>query len=152
MARNSENQKRLAREWYLRHRELTLSRSKQWAEDNPENRSEILAKNRKVNQESRKIYNRAWFAKNLDKRASYEGRRRASLLQRTPKWLTEDDNWIIEQAYELAKIRTSIFGFEWHVDHVIPLQGKKVSGLHVPANLQVIPGSENCRKNAKFLN
>ena len=151
MTRDAENAKRLKREWYLRHRELTLARSKQWAEENPEKRSEILAKNRKAHQESRSIYNRAWFAENPDKRAAYEGKRRASLLQRTPQWLTDEDQWIIEQAYELAKIRTSCFGFDWHVDHVIPLQGKKVSGLHVPANLQVIPGSENCRKNAKFL-
>jgi hypothetical protein len=44
-----------------------------------------------------------------------------------------------------------MFGFEWHVDHVIPLQGKKVSGFHVPSNIQVIPASENVRKNASFV-
>jgi hypothetical protein len=151
MARDAENAKRLKREWYLRHRELTLARSKQWAEANPDKRQEFRAKYRDENRDKHNSYNRAWFAENPDKRAAYEGKRRASMLQRTPQWLTDEDQWIIEQAYELAKIRTSCFGFEWHVDHVIPLQGKKVSGLHVPANLQVIPGSENCRKNAKFL-
>jgi len=151
MTRDAENAKRLKREWYLRHRELTLARSKQWAEANPDKRQESRAKYRDENRSKHNSYNRAWFAENPDKRAAYEGKRRASLLQRTPQWLTDEDQWIIEQAYELAKIRTSCFGFDWHVDHVIPLQGKKVSGLHVPANLQVIPGSENCRKNAKFL-
>jgi hypothetical protein len=53
---------------------------------------------------------------------------------------------MIEQAYDLAALRTKMFGVAWHVDHVIPLCGKKVSGLHVPYNLQVILGSENCRK------
>jgi hypothetical protein len=73
-------------------------------------------------------------------------RRKAAKLTRTPSWLTIDDHWIIEQAYELAQIRTKMFGFDWHVDHIIPLQGKTVSGLHVPWNLQVIPGVENIRK------
>jgi hypothetical protein len=151
MARDAENAKRLKREWYLKNRELTKARATAWVEANPEKRSEILAKNRKANAESRSAYNRAWFAANSEKRAAYEAKRRATILQRTPRWLTEDDFWLIEQAYDLAKLRTSVFGFEWHVDHVVPLQGKKVSGLHVPINLSVIPGAENCRKNAKFL-
>lgn len=151
MARDSENAKRLKREWYLKNRELTKARAKAWAEGNPEKRSEILAKNRKANADSRNSYNRLWFAANSEKRAAYEAKRRATILQRTPKWLTEDDFWLIEQAYDIAKLRTEMFGFEWHVDHVVPLQGKKVSGLHVPINLSVIPGTDNCRKSAKFL-
>jgi hypothetical protein len=151
MPRDKENQKRLAREWYLRNRELAIFRAKSWTESNPEKRSEILAKNRKVNAEARNAYNRDWFSKNSDKRSAYQAKRRAVLLQRTPKWLTQDDLWMIEEAYELAKKRTEMFGFEWHVDHVIPLQGKKVSGFHVPSNIQVIPGLENVRKNASFV-
>lgn len=150
MARDKENQKRLAREWYLKNRELTKARAKAWAEANPEKRAEVLAKNRKVNVESRNAYNRAWFAQNSDKRAAYEAKRRASIIQRTPNWLTDDDFWMIEQAFEIAKIRTDMFGFDWHVDHEIPLQGKRVSGLHTPLNLKVIEGSENCKKNARF--
>ena len=42
------------------------------------------------------------------------------------------------------------YGTVWHVDHIIPLQGKIVSGLHVVDNLQVIPGSENSRKGNRF--
>jgi len=51
----------------------------------------------------------------------------------------------------LAALRTKLFGFSWHVDHVLPLQGKKVSGLHVPSNLQVIPWADNVSKSNKFL-
>ncbi len=70
--------------------------------------------------------------------------------RRTPCWLTADDRWIIEQAYELAKQRTDVFGFPWHVDHIIPLRGELVSGLHTPYNLQVIPGVDNLRKLNKY--
>lgn len=151
MPRDKENLKRLQREWYLRNRELTKARAKAWAEANPDRRQEILAKNREVHREERNAYSRAWFAENSDKRAAYQAKRKATILQRTPQWLTEDDLWMIEQAYDLAKARTEMLGFEWHVDHVVPLQGKRVSGLHTPSNLAVIPGAENCRKNSRFL-
>lgn len=44
-----------------------------------------------------------------------------------------------------------LMGEPWHVDHVIPLRGKKVSGLHVHTNLQLLPGVENVRKNNRFI-
>ena len=79
-----------------------------------------------------------------------DAKRHAAKMQRTPKWLTDDDFWVMEQAYELAALRTKVFGFSWHVDHVIPLQGTEVSGLHVPQNLQVIPWIDNVRKANKL--
>jgi hypothetical protein len=57
----------------------------------------------------------------------------------------------MKEAYELAALRKKMFGFAWHVDHIIPLQGKKVSGLHVPQNLQVIPWVDNLAKSNKFM-
>lgn len=76
--------------------------------------------------------------------------RRLAKAQRTPKWLTDNDYWIMEQAYEIAALRSKLFGFEWHVDHILPLQGTTVSGLHVPTNLQVIPWLDNQKKHNKI--
>ena len=150
MARDLENAKRLRKEWYERNKELTKERARAWALANPDKRKQAVDKWRNENLERHNEVNREWNKNNKPKRAAYQSKRRAALLQRTPKWLTEDDLWIIEEAYDLAALRTSMLGFPWHVDHIIPLQGKLVSGLHVPSNIQVIPGSENVKKHNKY--
>lgn len=100
--------------------------------------------------EKRREYAKNYWNKNQAKRRAKKARHRASTIQRTPAWLTEDDYWMIKEAYELAVLRKKMFGFEWEVDHIIPLRGKTVSGLHVPTNLQVIPMVENRKKGASF--
>lgn len=66
--------------------------------------------------------------------------RRAAKLQRTPKWADLD---AIADFYVSRPEG-------YHVDHIIPLQGEKVSGLHVLENLQYLPAVENVRKHNKF--
>lgn len=94
---------------------------------------------------------RAYRENNAAKWTAKTRKYQSARLKRTPAWLTEDDLWMMEQAYDIAKERTRVFGFPWHVDHVIPLQGKLVSGLHVPHNMQVIPATDNCSKSNKFV-
>lgn len=84
------------------------------------------------------------------KNAALASKRRAAQLQRTPKWLTSVHLSQIELFYEAANKLTKEFGIPMEVDHIIPLQGKIVSGLHVPWNLQVITQAENCSKNNSF--
>ena len=87
---------------------------------------------------------------NLELSAARTQKYYSSKNNRTPSWLGTEELWMIEQAYELAALRTKLFGFVWHVDHIIPLQGKLVSGLHTPYNLQVIPGRDNMSKSNRF--
>ena len=70
-------------------------------------------------------------------------------MQRTPKWLSDFDLLKMQCYYQLAAMYSKESGQQWHVDHIVPLQGKTVSGLHVPWNLQVIPADENIRKSNK---
>ena len=77
-------------------------------------------------------------------------KRRVSKINRTPVWTTETDIWMMKEIYELSELRTRLTGISWHVDHIIPLQGVRVSGLHTPYNLQVIPAMENIKKGNKF--
>jgi hypothetical protein len=76
--------------------------------------------------------------------------RKTVIKQRTPCWLTKTHKDRIENEYKLAALLTKITGEAWHVDHIIPLQGKLVSGLHVPSNLKAIRGVENIRKKNRF--
>ena len=93
---------------------------------------------------------RKWGKNNPVKILAHTRDQQIKRLMRCPKWLTADDRWMIEQAYELAALRTKMFGFSWHVDHILPLQGKTVSGFHVPTNLQVILATDNVRKANTF--
>lgn len=76
-------------------------------------------------------------------------RRRSLKLQATPKWLTQLDHDHIKMFYEAAADQKR-YGLTVHVDHIIPLQGEDVCGLHIAANLQLLPASENLRKSNKY--
>ena len=150
---------------WQKHKEKRLASSKEWAQQNAEkmreyskayklrNKEKIAERSKlyvQQNPKKRQATTKAYRASHKAEGAETVRRRQAKLLQRTPKWLSVDDIWMMKQAYELAALRTKLFGFVWHVDHVIPLQGKLVSGLHTPYNLQVIPGDENVRKLNHF--
>jgi predicted ATP-dependent endonuclease of OLD family len=110
---------------------------------------EILERH-KIYMRGRPDYYKQMRLKQPEKVNAKENKRKAAKLQRIPCWLTPDDFWMIEQAYDICALRTKMTGIEWHVDHIIPLQGKLVSGLHMPYNLQVIPASINTAKGNKF--
>jgi hypothetical protein len=77
-------------------------------------------------------------------------KRHTAKMKRRPKWLSKQQLEEIKDFYVMAKELESIFPWKQHVDHVIPLQGKTVSGLHVPWNLQIIPASWNISKGNRY--
>jgi hypothetical protein len=148
MATTKENQKRLAQEWYLRNKELAKKRARSWALANPEKRKQSVDKWRGNNLNQHNATNRKWNENNKPVKAALEGKRRSAQLQRTPAW--DPDAHLIVAKYQLAAMLIQASGILHHVDHIIPLQGKKVSGLHVFSNLRVIPGSDNVKKSNKY--
>jgi len=159
--KDPEKNKEYYRKWQAENKEKYKEYQRKWRAENPEYKRKYYQENKEVvlerarkwqaeNKEAVKEYQRKWQKTNPDKMNAIAAKRRASKLQRTPHWLTEDEHWLIKEAYALAKLREKATGIKWHVDHVVPLQGDVVSGLHVPWNLQVIPGSENCGKHNKW--
>lgn len=93
----------------------------------------------------RQIYKKNWMKKNADKVLANKSKRRSSKLLRTPNWLNSGHYFEMESIFKYCSSLRSI-GLDYHVDHIIPLQGNNVSGFHVPWNLQVIHSTENFKK------
>lgn len=84
-----------------------------------------------------------WKADNKDKTAEATRARQAGLKQRTPTWANRQT---MADVYAAARTITRLTGTQHHVDHILPLHGRNVSGLHVFSNLQILPESANLRK------
>lgn len=93
---------------------------------------------------------RDWQKANPEKVKERNKRRIAYIKEQTPSWITEEDRKQMATEFLLAKWCTTMMGELYTVDHIVPLRGKTVSGLHVPWNLQVIPAKANFEKHAKF--
>lgn len=74
----------------------------------------------------------------------------ASKLNATPAWLSNKHLEEIQGVYLLAKECELLSGDMYHVDHIVPLQGENVCGLHVPWNLQVLPADINMSKGNRY--
>jgi len=130
---NREEQAAYQAEWYQENREAVVARQAKWYQ---ENREAKLAKNSK--------YQKA----NPDKCRAIQAKRKAAKLQRTPAWV---DFEAIKAVYAEAHRLEELDGIPRHVDHVIPLQGELVSGLHIASNLQILTAEENLSKSNKFV-
>lgn len=148
--------------WQKANPEKVNEKNRRWYQENPER---VKAIKKKLDPERVRRYKQAWVERNWeqhveatkrwrkanpDKVRELTMRRIADKLRRTPRWLTEDHRAEIQAKYELAAKLSSRIGIQYHVDHIYPLRGKLVSGLHVPWNLRVITAKENVRKHNKL--
>lgn len=139
-----------AKEYAEKYAEQHRASNKAWRQANKDRCAETQRAWNKANREKRNLLSQNWRQENRDTMAALKAKRRADILQRTPKWLTKADLQLIRQIYAQAKLQTKTTGIAWQVDHVIPLRGRNVSGLHVPANLQVIPEAANLKKGNRY--
>jgi hypothetical protein len=124
------------RKWRAKNREVAIAAVKRWTENNRERFRAMV---------------QAWRAKNRSHRNAKarrdNARVRAMLMQRIPAWA----DFVAIDAIYARCAEVSRTGSPHHVDHVIPLRGQTVSGLHVHTNLQIIPKSANLRKSNTFI-
>jgi hypothetical protein len=139
--KNAAQKKARDRKWYRNNRDLVLARNQTPAVRAARKAAKTSwdAANKDHNREKR----RQWTEDNRGRANGYVKARRAAKLCATPAWRND---FFIEEAYDLAVLRTKVMGFPWHVDHIVPLRSKLVCGLHVEHNLAVIPALHNFSK------
>lgn len=134
MSSMSEARKATQKRYYERHK-LKIRERKRLAMAEYRATERGVLSNRRAARRFRETY--------PGKACSSAAKRRAQKLRATPNWLTPE-HWVeINYLYEKR-------GAGQQVDHIIPLKGKTVCGLHVPWNLRLISTKENLKKGNKF--
>ena len=138
------------RKYYKKNRdEIVVYKKKHYAD----NRDKYLAHQRKYYKENLDDITagkKKDREENPEKYAAKTAKRRAALLERIPSWSNEEEKIAIEKVYENCRLMSILTGIPHEVDHVVPMQGKNISGLHHSTNLAIIPAALNGSKNNKW--
>lgn len=156
--RDENREKRIAqmKDWVAKNSDYVKEQQSKHYQENKEHRIETTRKRAKmlancpIEKARKSAYGKKWRVENPDKNRAKSNKRRATKEQRTPSWYNEFDDFVMQEAHNLALLRNKSTCFTWHVDHIIPLFGKVVSGLHVANNIDVVPQSYNNAKSNKF--
>jgi len=125
LSEKPELKKNNDRRYYERHKEKILANRKPLTNEQRKKRADASSK---------------WRKENPDKVNFWLAKRRASKQQAIPNWITET------QLTEIQDIYTKASESDLEVDHIVPIQGGNVCGLHVPWNLQTMDSESNNRK------
>jgi hypothetical protein len=148
---------------YLRNEQAYKDRVASWREDNKEqyenrikeyfSRDEVRERQRKTtiewakkNKERKKKSDKEYVQNNRPRVRGYQAKRRALVRNAAPAWLTNEHKAQIQAKYDEAERLTQETGIPHDVDHIVPLAGKIVCGLHVPWNLRPLPRVVNNRR------
>jgi len=138
-------------EWQRNNKDKTKGYVQKWISENKEKRIGIVNSWRKCNPEKVKAMNsrggKKWYLNNKPIRNAINAKRRASLLGQTPIWADFEK---IKSVYKEAARITRETGIPHEVDHITPLRGEFVSGLHIHDNLRVITRSKNRSKKNRM--
>jgi hypothetical protein len=130
--------------YYAANREKVRARRAAYNAANPDKALESYAKHYAGNRERVLARKAAYYADNPEKSAVYVKLRRTRERLATPPWLTE------EELATMRKLKARAKALGMSTDHIVPLKGKYVSGLHVPWNLQILPLEVNLKKSNKL--
>jgi ATPase subunit of ABC transporter with duplicated ATPase domains len=159
--KDPEAKKAYQKAYAQRNREKAYEKIKEWRAANPEKWAEQSKRYAKKYPEKSVARTQAWKARNPEKAVEVDKRTRqknsarvtanrakyrAVKLQATPVWLNKA-HWFEMSCVYVYRDALKRVGLNYQVDHIVPLRGKNVSGLHVPENLQVILATQNRLKN-----
>lgn len=132
---------------YEQTRKKQLAKNEEWKLNNQEKykqyHQEYYLKTKFVHDKR----TREWFRNHPEYGRHRQNIRRSLLLKRLPKWANVEK---IKEIYKEALLLKQKTNQDFHVDHIVPLRGKNVSGLHVEYNLQIISAKENMNKGNHF--
>lgn len=134
--RDRENYNRWQREYRAKNKEKYSQLYKERYNRDIELSKKLNEVNYSVHAEKRREYAKNYRKMHLPQIRAYMAERRANKLKATPAWANLDK---IKELYLNCPEG-------YHVDHIIPLKGKEVCGLHVESNLQYLPAIENIKK------
>ena len=115
------------------------------------NRETVLARAQARPIEAKRAYRKKHKAENPEMYRELVNLRRRRFRNATPPWLTVAQKREIRALYRIAIEMTKTTGARYVVDHIVPLQGETVCGLHVPWNMVVMTQDENLRKSNKLI-
>ena len=143
----TEKRKQYEKEYRIKNKDKINAYHREYNKNNRDKRLKIERAWKSRNPDKVKEYNKKggakWAKNNPGLKNASSARRRAAIRQRIPVWANLNK---IKEFYLEAERMTKETGIPHEVDHVLPLQGETVSGLHVENNLQIIPMSDNRRK------
>lgn len=160
---SKNSQKKRGYQYFCKH--CSTSNNKEWKLNNPEMVKQAHKRDYDKNREERiATAIKCWANRDPEDRAAYRRYRRSTnpnirtqerqsyfeRSKRSPKWLSSLHRKEIEDTYLLRDEVKLLTGDDYHVDHIIPLRGKNVCGLHVPWNLQVLPADINMSKSNHY--
>ena len=116
-----------------------------------ENREQVIARAQARPVEDKRRYRTKYKNEKPDMIRAIVSNRRRRHRSATPAWLTKEQRGAMRALYMQAVQMSRTTGEKYTVDHIVPLQGERVCGLHVPWNLRVIPHAENSSKSNKHV-
>lgn len=154
-------------------KECTKAYSARYKKENKNAVEEYSKKYRKkyyeANKEEKLLWQKEYRERNLNQRRDYDrkqskkyyeankerflekgARRRAQKLEATPLWVDEEHKKRLRSIYKTCRNVSERSGKQHHVDHIIPLKGENICGLHVWWNLRIIPAQENLSKGNRL--
>tara|TARA_Y100000310_G_scaffold299014_1_gene333466 strand:- start:36 stop:605 length:570 start_codon:yes stop_codon:yes gene_type:complete len=135
------------KEYRQKNRIYNIEKCGEWRQNNSKHRSEYWENYYTENIISIKNAQQEYRKQNKDKINFKNSKRRAELLHRIPAYANME---AIKKKYRIAQILSSLGDTKYEVDHIIPLRGKTVSGLHVESNLQILSAKNNREKSNIF--